>query len=645
MNLKKYLALSFGAIAPLATIGMVACQNPTNNGDNKNKGGNKDNNVTPDPKLATQDQKNTLIQKIKLKQTNFSTQIAQLLEKVNDKIKSIDGTNPFEALKTQIEAFKNTPATVWEQRINSATKKDELDQIEKDFDKAMEALDTFVNNLTQQIETLLKYDSEKTADDNPNKKEESSNNSPTTPGTSNSANESKYIYTYDANNDYYKPLEGKSGKELFDAILALQKSKLHPHSGAYNDLVRFYVESKAFKDLYYEKDGSLLDIYSENPNGKDPYEYTTYQSGNYKKEGDSTNREHLIPQSWFNKEEPIRSDSQFVWPTDSKVNGIRSNYPHDVVKTVSETSENGSKLGTNADGQKVFEPIDAFKGDVARAYLYFAATYSFGNINGLSIYMKNSIFDRNDTFGLPLYWINLYVNWDKKDPVDMFDITRNNESAKYESLRNPFIDYPDLYNNLFIENPKPFVNKGILISAKLNPNYKDTNSSSNVNINIPDNNTPRNNSSTTNNSPSNNGNSSSSMDNSANLDQYADAFKNGYQIDQAKKEELIQNLNQNHVIRFDYKNNSLIILTNNSKPDWKQETNILRFATFNGNLPRGIQMANEESENGDTRFGSNLSYTFTDNKLTIKFKVAKYKGKNKAQDVSNTINTLEFTLS
>ncbi|WP_416374184.1 hypothetical protein [Mycoplasmopsis cynos] len=45
-------------------------------------------------------------------------------------------------------------------------------------------------------------------------------------------------------------------------------------------------------------------------------------------------------------------------------------------------------------------------------------------------------------------------------------MTRNNEVYKYQCVRNPFIDYPDLiYKILEIDNT-PFENKGTLIKKE-----------------------------------------------------------------------------------------------------------------------------------------------------------------------------------
>jgi endonuclease I len=51
--------------------------------------------------------------------------------------------------------------------------------------------------------------------------------------------------------------------------------------------------------------------------------------------------EHVIPQSTFNSAAPMVSDAHFIPPTDGKVNGIRSSFPHGNVATASITTLNG----------------------------------------------------------------------------------------------------------------------------------------------------------------------------------------------------------------------------------------------------------------------------------------------------------------
>jgi hypothetical protein len=98
-------------------------------------------------------------------------------------------------------------------------------------------------------------------------------------------------------------------------------------------------------DHFYENDGTILDMYSENPNATDPYNYSTNstQDVGIIQLKEIAYREHIIPQSTFNSSAPMVSDAHFITPTDGKVNGQRSNYPHGTVGSATWTSLNGSK--------------------------------------------------------------------------------------------------------------------------------------------------------------------------------------------------------------------------------------------------------------------------------------------------------------
>lgn len=93
----------------------------------------------------------------------------------------------------------------------------------------------------------------------------------------------------------------------------------------YNALDDFYIIHDI--DNYYENDNTILDIYSENPSGTDPYNFSTEDScGNYSSEGDCYNKEHIIPQSVYGSGYPMRSDAHQVLPTDGRVNGFRRKF-------------------------------------------------------------------------------------------------------------------------------------------------------------------------------------------------------------------------------------------------------------------------------------------------------------------------------
>ncbi len=207
------------------------------------------------------------------------------------------------------------------------------------------------------------------------------------------------------------------------------------------------------RDNQYDFDNTVIDMYSENPTGSDPvtFIYSTNQCGNYTIQGDCYNREHIIPQSVFNSASPMVSDAHFVTPTDGFVNGMRSNNPHGNVATASWTSLNGSKSGTSAVPDytgTVFEPLNEFKGDIARMYFYFATRYE----NTVANYTFDMFDDSSDKV-FTTSFLNMLISWHNQDPVSTREIVRNNAIYARQNNRNPFIDHPEYV--AMIWNPTP----------------------------------------------------------------------------------------------------------------------------------------------------------------------------------------------
>ena len=202
------------------------------------------------------------------------------------------------------------------------------------------------------------------------------------------------------------------------------------------------------KDFYYENNGTLLDMYTENPTGSEcEFTYGINQDDGTlgTSECQRYNREHLIPQSVFSSNTPMYSDAHFVVPSDKYVNGQRGDLPFGKVNVANQTYTNGTKRGSNLNSGysagysgTVFEPIDEFKGDIARMLLYFAVRYetqvaawSFPMFNGTS----NQVFTSNA--------INVLLTWHNNDPVSNREIARNNAIYTRQNNRNPFIDHPE----------------------------------------------------------------------------------------------------------------------------------------------------------------------------------------------------------
>lgn len=164
------------------------------------------------------------------------------------------------------------------------------------------------------------------------------------------------------------------------------------------------------------------------------------------------NREHSFPKSWFGNSSPSSSvpesvDLFHVVPTDKLVNAKRGSFPYgEVGSSVTYQSINGSKLGICSFpgfSSTVFEPIDEYKGDFARNYLYMATRYE-PNIAGWEKISTSGDAVMNGT-SFPCYevwFVNLLAKWLNQDPVSQKEIDRNNAVYLIQKNRNPYIDNP-----------------------------------------------------------------------------------------------------------------------------------------------------------------------------------------------------------
>ena len=231
---------------------------------------------------------------------------------------------------------------------------------------------------------------------------------------------------------YYTSANGKNKADLRSA---LQTIITNGHSvTSYSGLWTAYKSTDINPST-----GKIWDIYSNCS-----FTYSTGQCGTYSSECDCYNREHTNPQSWFNSASPMYSDLFNVYPTDGKVNGMRSNYAYGEVGSASYTSQNGSKLGSsNFSGYSgtVFEPIDEYKGDIARTYFYMVVRYA-GLCENWSGDAK--VIYSTANYGFTTYAVNLFLKWSREDPVSAKEIARNDAVYGVQNNRNPFIDYPGL---------------------------------------------------------------------------------------------------------------------------------------------------------------------------------------------------------
>ncbi|MEJ5048813.1 endonuclease [Chryseobacterium culicis] len=290
---------------------------------------------------------------------------------------------------------------------------------------------------------------------------------------------------------YYNGTTGLTGYAL--------KSKLHDIISEkmvnwhYNDLKVLYGQTDL--DKYYDHDASntqyLLDIYSEIPSGPDAYEYTVDQMvAGVSMEGQGYNREHMMPQSTFStsssiSDYPMYSDLNFIIPVDGYINQRRSNYPYGIGNNTNHyIFSNTSRISNAAIPNypyigRVYEPINEFKGDIARSLLYFAVRYEgkLGSFNtayttsaNLTPATDQCPLDGTEERAVDLAYIAMLKQWSTADPVSQREIDRNNAIYTIQKNRNPFIDHPEWIDMIWSETPDSIApaSPGTLVSTQQN---------------------------------------------------------------------------------------------------------------------------------------------------------------------------------
>lgn len=148
--------------------------------------------------------------------------------------------------------------------------------------------------------------------------------------------------------------------------------------------------------------------------------------------GITLNCEHVVPQSWFHKQEPMRGDLHHLFACEPACNSRRGNHPyHDFPDYVPESYILRIEKGCGKVEEGKFEP-EYGKGIAARATLYFFIRYP-GIIN-------------NDLVNL-----QLLLEWHQQFPVSLYEKHRNLAIFELQGNRNPFIDFPEMAEKLINE--------------------------------------------------------------------------------------------------------------------------------------------------------------------------------------------------
>lgn len=172
----------------------------------------------------------------------------------------------------------------------------------------------------------------------------------------------------------------------------------------------------------------------------------------------SFDKEHIWAQSLgnFGRKRGAGSDFHALWPSDVRGNQHAHNNYNFAVPTqniVNVNNDKGTYVGRYGQnplypGANVFEPLDEYKGDIARAMLYMPIRYfeyedsEHPKLELVNISPGTNTASRTNTGKAGV--LEMLLEWHELDPVSPYEIKRNNLLYyNYQQNRNPFIDFPE----------------------------------------------------------------------------------------------------------------------------------------------------------------------------------------------------------
>ena len=227
---------------------------------------------------------------------------------------------------------------------------------------------------------------------------------------------------YEDNNTSYEKLSALSGSSSESSI---------PSSTLYKTLHNL-MESNHKKITSYDGTKSLFQ-YTDCQNGGGKISSFYSGTGIGPSWNGGWNREHTWPNSKGDKAGSGENDLMMLRPTATSENSSRGNKAY---------GQSGGYYNPNSESNGRYD----LRGDVARIILYVYVRWECTNTG--SKYNPNGIFGTNGVFESK----RVLLDWMEADPVDTWELGRNDSAESILGTRNVFVDFPELSFILFGED-------------------------------------------------------------------------------------------------------------------------------------------------------------------------------------------------
>lgn len=212
----------------------------------------------------------------------------------------------------------------------------------------------------------------------------------------------------------YDVLSEKSSTEVLNSLRTLMRTT-HTYTTSYDEC--HYLANRSDCENENGKNNKLSLIYTS-------YEATMSQWNGW-------NREHVWPKSLGgNNTTGGGADLHHIRPSDAVVNSTRGNKKYGNAnggKAVYGSNPASGVLGGYS--STYYEPLDNVKGDVARICLY--------------VYVRWGSQWGADSITEVFQSVDVLLEWCEMDPVDTWEMGRNEVVEDIQGNRNVFIDYPE----------------------------------------------------------------------------------------------------------------------------------------------------------------------------------------------------------